>query len=96
MWKKSDSTQITRVFTLTHDESEDVSFRVSKSEYMMKEIVKGDELVKLENKMACEEDLKGMDSKDDLKRMVSKEDLKGMASKEDIQELKKLMNIYKT
>ena len=47
-----------------------------------------DDLVKLENKMASKEDLKGMASKYDLKRMASKEDIKGMDRKEDIKDLK--------
>ena len=51
---------------------EDISFRVSKLEYIIKGNVKMGELVKLEKKMASEED---------LKRMASKEDLKGMARK---------------
>ena len=42
---------------------EDISFRVSKLEYMVKENVKIDDLVKLGNKMASKEDLKGMDRK---------------------------------
>ena len=61
---------------------EDISFRVSKLEYMIKGNVKMDDLVKLENKMARQED---------LKRMDSKEDLKGMARKEDLQYLKELV-----
>ena len=64
---------------------EDISFRVSKLEDMIKENVKMDDLVKLENKMAIKDDLKGMDSKEELKRMVSKEDFKGMARNGDLQ-----------
>ena len=48
---------------------EDISFRVSKLEDMIKGNVKMDDLAKLETKMA---------SREDLKRMASKEDLKGM------------------
>ena len=65
---------------------EDIYFRVSKLEDMIKGNVKIDDLVKLENKMA---------SKYDLKRMASKEDLKGMAIKEDLQDLKELMKDIK-
>ena len=60
---------------------EDISFRVSKLEYMIKGNVKMDGLIKLENNMTSKEDLKGMASKHDLKRMASKEGLKGMARK---------------
>ena len=67
---------------------EDISFRVSKLEDMIKGNMKMDNLVKLENKMASIEDLKGMASKEDLKRMTSKHDLKGMDIKEYLQELK--------
>ena len=69
---------------------EDIYFRVSKLEDMIKGIVKMDDLVKLENNMASKEDLKWMSSKKDLKRMTSKEDLNGMARKEVLQELKEL------
>ena len=65
---------------------EDICFRVSKLEDMIKENVKMDDLVKLENKMASEEDLKGM---------AIKEDVKGMDRKEDIQYLKELMKDIK-
>ena len=58
---------------------EDISFRVSKLEGMIKGNVKIDDFAKLEKKMATKQYLKGMDSK---------EDIKGMASKEDIQYLK--------
>ena len=58
--------------SLKYYEMEDISFRVSKTEDMIKGNVKIDDLVKLENKMA---------SKEDLKRMASKEDLKGMDRK---------------
>ena len=47
----------------TYDEMEDISFRVSKLEDMIKGNVKIDNLVKLENNMASKEDLKGMDRK---------------------------------
>ena len=50
----------------TYDEMEDISFRVSKLEDMIKGNVKIDDLVKLENKMAIKEDLKGMGRKEDL------------------------------
>ena len=60
---------------------EDISFRVSKLEYMIKVNVKMDDLVKLENNMASKYDLKGMTTKEDLKGMASKEDIKGMARK---------------
>ena len=63
---------------------EDISFRVSKLEYMIKGNVKVDDLVKLENKMASKEDLKGMASKEDLKWIDSKEDLKRMSSEDDL------------
>ena len=46
------------------DEMEDISFKVSKLEDMMKGNVKMDDLVKLENKMVSNEDLKGMDRKE--------------------------------
>ena len=57
-----------------YDEMEDVSFRVSKLEYMIKGNVKMDDFVKLENKMASKEDLKGMASKEDIKVMARKEE----------------------
>ena len=44
----------------TYDEMEDIYFRVSKFEDMIKGNVKMDDLVKFENKMASKEDLKGM------------------------------------
>ena len=44
----------------TYNEMEGISFRVSKLEDMIKGNVKMDDLVKLENKMASKEDLKGM------------------------------------
>ena len=47
----------------TYDEMEDISFRVSKLEDMIKGNLKIDDLVKLENKMASKEDLKGMTRK---------------------------------
>ena len=49
-----------KVSSPTYDEMEDISFRVSKLEDMIKGNVKRDDLVKLENKMASKEDLKGM------------------------------------
>ena len=58
--------------SLTYNEMEDIYFKVSKLEDMIKGNVKIDDLVKLENKMA---------SKDDIKRMSSKEDPKGMSRK---------------
>ena len=51
---------------------ENISFRESKFEYMIKGNVKMDDLVKLESKMASKEDLKRMASKDDLKEMDGK------------------------
>ena len=72
---------------MTYDEMEDISFRVSKLEDMIKGNVKIDDLVKFENNMASKEDLKRMGSKDDIKRMSSKEDLKGMSIKEYLQDL---------
>ena len=53
----------------TYDEMEDISFRVSKLEDMIKGNVKIDNFVKLENNMDTKEDLKGMASKKYLKRM---------------------------
>ena len=60
---------------------EDISFRVSKLEDMIKGNVKIDDLVKLENKMA---------SKDNIERMDSKQDLKGMVRKDYLQDLREL------
>ena len=65
---------------------EDISFRVSKLEDMIKGNVKIYDLVKLENKMA---------SKEYLKRMASKEDLKGVAKNEDLQHLKESLKDIK-
>ena len=62
-WKKSHSTQTPEDSSPTYDEMEDISFRVSKLEDMIKGNVKIDDIVKLENKMASKEDLKGMASK---------------------------------
>ena len=42
---------------------EDIYFRVSKSEDMIKGNVKINDLVKMEKKMASKEDIKGMDRK---------------------------------
>ena len=56
----------------TYDEMEDISFRVSKLEVMIKGNVKIHDLVKLEKKMASKEDLNGMPSKEDLKVMARK------------------------
>ena len=42
--------------SLAYDESEDMSFRVSKLENMIKANVKMDDLVKLENNMASKKD----------------------------------------
>ena len=47
----------------TDDEMEDISFRVSKLEDMIKGNVKIGDLVKFENKMASKEDIKRMTSK---------------------------------
>ena len=55
-----------------YDEKEDMSFRVSKLEDMIKGNVKIDDLVNLENNMSIKEDLKRMDSKYDLKGMDRK------------------------
>ena len=44
----------------TYDEMEDISFRVSKLEDIIKGNVKMNDLVKLENKMVSKEDIKGM------------------------------------
>ena len=49
--------------SLTYEEMEDISFRVSKLEDMIKGNVKIDDFAKLEKKMASKEDLKGMASK---------------------------------
>ena len=49
--------------SVTYDEMEEIYFRVSKLEDMIKGNVKMDDLVKLEKKMASKEDLKRMDSK---------------------------------
>ena len=46
-----------------YEEMEDLSFRVSKLEDMIKGNVKIDDFAKLEKKMATKEDLKGLDSK---------------------------------
>ena len=57
----------------TYDEMEDIYFRVSKLEDMIKGNVKKDDLVKLEIKMASKEDLKGMSRKEylqDLKELI--------------------------
>ena len=53
----------------TYIEMEYISFRVSKLEDMIKGNVKIDDLVKLENKMASKEDLKGMARKEYLKKL---------------------------
>ena len=45
---------------------EDISFRVSKLEDMIKGNVKIDDFTKLEKKMSYKEDLKGMASKEDF------------------------------
>ena len=60
---------------------EDIYFRVSKLEDMVKGNVKMDDLVKLENKLASKDDIKWMATKEDLNGMSSKEDLKRIASK---------------
>ena len=60
---------------------EDISFRVSKLENLIKGNVKINALAKLENKMASKEDLKGIHTKEDLKIMDNKEDVKDMARK---------------
>ena len=70
----------------TYEEMEDISFRVSELEDMIKESVKIDDFAKLEMNMATTEDLKGMDSK---------EDLKGMASKGYLQDLKEFIKDIK-
>ena len=48
---------------------EDICFRVSKLEDMIKGNVKIDDFSKLENKMVTKEDLKGMSSKEDLQEL---------------------------
>ena len=57
----------------TYDEMEYISFRVSTLEEMIKQSVKMDDLVKLENKIASKKDVKGMDGKEDLKGMDIKQ-----------------------
>ena len=56
----------------TYEEMEDISFRVSKLEDMIKGNVKIEDFAILEKNMATKEDLKGMDSKEYLKAMASK------------------------
>ena len=59
--------------SLTYEEMEDISFRVSKLEDMIKESVKIDDFAKLEKKMDTKEDIKGMASKEylqDLKDFI--------------------------
>ena len=73
---------------------EDISFRLSKLEDMIKGNVKIDDFAKLE-KMATKEDLKGMSSKEYLKGMASKEYIKFMASKEYLQDLKEFIKDIK-
>ena len=46
--------------SLTYEEMEDISFRVSKLEDVIKGKVKIDDFAKLEKNMATKEDLKGM------------------------------------
>ena len=46
-----------------YEEMEDISFKVSKLEHMIKGNVKIDDFVKLEKKLDTKEDLKGMASK---------------------------------
>ena len=58
--------------SMTYDEMEDISFRVSKLEDMIKGNVKIDDFSKLEKKMASKEDLKGIASKEDIKGMDRK------------------------
>ena len=74
---------------------EDISFRVSKLEDMIKGNIKIDDFAKLEKKMDTKEDIKGMDSKQYLQGMASKEYLKGMSSKEDLQYLKEFIKDIK-
>ena len=47
----------------TYDEMEDISFRVSKLEDMIKGNVKIEDFAKLEKKMDTKEDIKGIDRK---------------------------------
>ena len=57
----------------TYDQMEDISFRVSKLEDMIKANVKIDDFSKLEKNMATKEDIKGMASKEylqDLKDFI--------------------------
>ena len=49
--------------SLTYEEIEDISFRVSKLENMIKGNVKIDDFAKFEKKMDTKEDLKGIPSK---------------------------------
>ena len=56
----------------TYNEMEDISFRVSKLEDIIKGNVKRDDLVKMENNISSKDDLKGMDNKEDLKGMEIK------------------------
>ena len=50
----------------TYEEIEDISFRVSKLEDIIKGNVKIDEFAKLEKKTPTKEDIKRMDSKEDI------------------------------
>ena len=49
---------------------EDISFRVSKLEDMIKGNLKIDDFAKLDKKMATKEDIKGMDSKEYLQDLM--------------------------
>ena len=49
-----------------YEEMENISFRVSKLEDMIKGNVKIDDFAKLEKKIATREDLRGTDSKEDI------------------------------
>ena len=55
--------KLTKDSSPTYDEMNDMSFRMSKLEDMIKGNVRMDELIKLENKMASKEDHKGMATK---------------------------------
>ena len=59
-WKESHSTQTPRDSSPTYNEMEDIYFRMSKQEDMIKGNVKINDLVKMEKKMASKEDIKGM------------------------------------
>ena len=61
-WSGKNHTPLTPIedSSPTYEEMEDISFRVSKLEDMIKWNVKIDEFAKLEKKMATKEDIKGL------------------------------------